>query len=125
MASDDAPTPDFSDLDFDVDRHREALAKLPLLNPDPRSVKPILRARETVMFRRPSGAFSIVIASPAGAVLPGSHIHDAPTPEEALIVRADVERYFQRHFPGRTRVHDADPGACTAPCHVFVAFLTE
>src|SRR4051812_3273434 len=103
---------DFSDLGFDVARHRESLGAFVRLNLDARSVKPALRAREGVFVRAPSGSFYIGVSQQDPTALEAAErsegcrefavICRADTGTEATLVRNDVERYFLRHFPGRT-----------------------
>ena len=100
---------DFQDLPFDVSRHVEALKSFAALDIPPRSVRPALRARDIVVVRRPSCRFRFGVALDAGAGAPrhgeggeSEVIHEAASADEARGVCADVERYFLRHFPGRT-----------------------
>jgi hypothetical protein len=114
---------DLGGLPFDVTRHAEALDAFARLGLPASSVRPALRARDLVFRRIPSGPFRISLAE-AGAPAPAdgcTHfeiIYEAATPEEARAVRGDVERYFQRHFPGRTLAGEVSEGCrVTVTCY--------
>jgi len=116
---------DLNDLDFDVARHAEGLRAFGRLALEPISIKPALRARDLALVRFPESKFLIGITDNAaqqeqaeqekGSV--GFAVIHTPreanrATEEAETVRHEVERYFLRHFPGRTL--PAPPSATTA-----------
>jgi hypothetical protein len=121
---------ELSNLGFDVERHREALNAFSRMDLDPRAVRPALRARDLVLVRVPSGKFRIGVersAAPERAegswdCIQSEVICEAAEPDEAEAIRAEVERYFLRHFPGRTlTAQTPSPGEKTGPCRVFIA----
>ena len=102
---------DFQDLPFDVSKHSEALKSFAALNLLPQSLKPALRVRDLVFIRIPSCKFRIgVTSSPdmqegresSEGSIAFEVIYQADNPLEAKQVRGEVERYFLRHYPGRT-----------------------
>jgi len=93
---------DIDGLDFDVERHRESIPAMFRLALDSRSIRPALRARNIVFVRVPDGKFRVGVASGDGKIGDYAAIHETPSQEEAETVRNEVERYFLRHFPGRT-----------------------
>jgi hypothetical protein len=102
---------DFSDLGFDMEPHREIFVSFAKMKLSPRAVRPALRARDMAFIRLPSSQIALrLTADPAQqeAIEAGrggigfSVIHSAAHLEEAQQVRVEVERYFLRHFPGRT-----------------------
>ena len=108
---------DFSDLGMDVERHREALTSFARLNLGHLSVRPALRAREVVFVKIPSCRFAFGITGDPGfqeqeeaerGAIGFEVIHAAAGVAEAGQVRDEVERYFLRHFPGRTLPRPAE-----------------
>src|SRR4051794_19836081 len=98
---------DFIELGLDSERHSEALGAFERMHLNPFSVKATLLAREHVFVRVPSGTFRISIRMQPAETSDRAEcvvIHEAADREEAVTVRAEVERYFLRHFPGRTLV---------------------
>jgi hypothetical protein len=103
---------DFSDLGVDMARHQESLGAFARMKLDARSVRPVLRARDLVFVRVPSGSFLIGVtggdlsaqeeAEKRRGCTDFEVIHETARVEEAHAVRAEVERYFLRHFPRRT-----------------------
>ena len=131
-ASTDYDEIDFSDLNFDVQRHHEALLSFTRIGIAANSVKPALRARDVVLVRFPSDRFLIgVTAHLSGQesrekTHDGTHfetIHEASREKEAGEIRTEVERYFRRHFPGRVLSGDQSVNLPegTATYFVFVA----
>ena len=120
---------DFSDLPFDVSRHAEALTAFAALNLTAASLRPMLRARELVFFRFPSCQFRIGV-TPDPTVsekIESDHnriafevICRADSTTEAESIRHEVERYFLRHYPGRTlrgeQEHTALGNSVTITC---------
>jgi len=101
---------DYSDLNFDVERHREAFRRFSESNIDPGSVRAILTARNALLFEFPGTRFHVGSAtdfkhlSPDnedGSLLATVPLHHAEDPAEIELVWDDVARYLQRHFPGR------------------------
>lgn len=121
---------DLSDLPFDIERHREGIRAFAKLNLDPQSVKPALRARDLVSIRVSSGMFRIGAAGGDTAAQEAAEkarggtdfeiIHQCTGPEEAATIRSEVERYFLRHFPGRT-LQGTPNAASSPPYFVYVA----
>jgi hypothetical protein len=81
------------------------------MNLDPASIRPTLRARDLVFIRLPACRFAFGVTSDPQAQsetegirgsLAYQLIHEADSVEEARRVRDEVERYFLRHYPGRT-----------------------
>ncbi len=102
---------DFQDLPFEVSRHTEALKSFAALNLAPESIRPALRARELVFVRVPSCTFRIgVTVDPelhekceiGNGSIAFEQIYQADDPTQAAHIRDEVERYFLRHYPGRT-----------------------
>ena len=102
---------DFSDLGFDITPHREALTSFARLNLELVSIRPALRARDLVFVRVPACRFAIgltddPVRQEASEVSRGCLgfvvIYEAESAAQAALVRHDVERYFLRHYPGRT-----------------------
>jgi hypothetical protein len=123
-------TEDFSDLDFDIGRHSEALPKFAELEIAGPSIKAGLRAREIVTVRVPSGNFRIGVTQDAEAEESMERdngcaflavIHEADGDSEAQLVRDDVERYFLRHFPGRILKRPEEGLSSPAGSLVYVA----
>jgi len=101
---------DYSDLNFDVERHREAFRRFSESNINRRSVRAILTARNALLFEYPGSLFYVDSAprseniSPNtkdGSLLATVPLHHAEDPAEIELVWDDVARYLQRHFPGR------------------------
>lgn len=109
---------DFSDLGFDMEPHRETFISFAKMNLAAIAVKPTLRARDTVVVRFPGTQFALRVTDDparqeAEEIRRGSIafavIHQAESAEGASQVRAEVERYFLRHFPGRTLAEAKPP----------------
>jgi len=101
---------DYSDLGFDVERHKEAFRRFSESNIDPGSVRAILRARNALLFEFPGTLFHVGSATDFehlstdnedGSLLAAVPLHHAEDPAEIELVWDDVARYLQRHFPGR------------------------
>jgi hypothetical protein len=101
---------DFQDLPFDLSNHEEALKSFAALNLLPQSIKPALCARDLIFVKVPSCKFRIGVTSEPdvwekidsnGGTAAFEVIYKATSPEEADLVRGEVERYFLRHYPGR------------------------
>ena len=121
---------DFQGLPFDVSVHSEALKAFAALNLLPQSIEPALRARDLIFVRLPSCKFRIgVTCDPAaqaesesrGGSLAFEVIYKADDPTAAFQVRGDVERYFLRHYPGRTLTDAAAANEQPAGQYVYVA----
>jgi hypothetical protein len=114
------------DPPFDVSQHQEALRSFARMGLAQASLRPALRARDLVFNRHPGCRFGIRLAvapeaAKAEAILGGAIafevIHPAESALEAASVRGEVERYFLRHFPGRTlRAEEADGSVGTWVC---------
>ena len=112
---------DYSDLTFDIARHGEAFGAFAALNIEKKSVKLALKARDLVRYEGPSGKFLIGIGDdrvPSDEIMKSDNfvafevIYVAQDAGEANAVRADVARYFRRHFPGRClNTVDGDEGS--------------
>ena len=118
---------DFQDLPFDVSKHSEAFDSFAALNLLPQSIEPTLRARDLIFVRVPSCKFRIGVTGDPGAQeeIENNHggiafeiIYRADDPIEAHQVRGEVERYFLRHYPGRTlrSANEAGAEAVTGDC---------
>ena len=126
---------EFDDIGFDIAKHREALPKLAELGIVGPSLKAALRAREAVTVHRPTGKFRISVSEDlqtdaAGELQNGctllSVIHHGTDPLDSQRIRRDVERYFLRHFPGRTvRQEDECAGATVRNLVVVVSYSEE
>jgi hypothetical protein len=101
---------DYSDLDFDVEKHREAIRVFTAYGFDEATVRAGLRARDVVSVRITSGKFGIGVTDDLGnqeesqkaqGCVAFEVIHQSRSADEVQQVRAAVERYFRRHFPGR------------------------
>ena len=101
---------DYSSLGFDVENHREAFRAFANLGMGARSVPAALIAREAVVSQFPSDAFRITASAgpltDEGGEMAGEQtgvvpLYESDDAEEVDQVRADVCRYFCRHFPGR------------------------
>ena len=102
---------DFTDLGFDLEPHRETVASFAKMNLAPSAVQPALRARDMAFVRFPSSRIALrvtedhtrqeAVETSRGGI-GFAVIHQAENAEDAWDIRAEVERYFLRHFPGRT-----------------------
>jgi hypothetical protein len=101
---------DYNDLGFDVEKHREAIRVFTEYGFNGATVRAGLRARDLVSVRMTSGKFGIGVTDELGnqeesqmarGCVAFEVIHQSRSADEAQQVRADVERYFRRHFPGR------------------------
>ena len=125
---------DFQDLPFDVSKHSEALKSFEALNLLPQSIKPALCVRDLIFIRVPSCMFRIGVTenpivqekkeSGKGSIA-FEVIYQTDTPIEAQQVCGEVERYFLRHYPGRTlsRAKEAEDGMLTGN-YVYVTCYT-
>ena len=111
---------DLGDLGFDMEPHRETFVSFAKMQLTPLAVRPALRARNMAFVRFPSSRIALRITEdPARqeAVEVGREgigfavIHQASSDEDAWDVCAEVERYFLRHFPGRTLASEKGTGS--------------
>src|SRR5579871_4882774 len=111
---------DFHDLPFDVSKHAEGLNAFAALNLLPQSLKPALCARDLVFVRVPSSTFKIGVTDDPEAQerkeksegsIAFEVLYQADNTVEAEQVRREVERYFLRHYPGRTLSSEKKTGA--------------
>jgi hypothetical protein len=101
----------YADMGFDIAPHREALTAFALLGLKEESYRPTLKARDAITTRYAGNLFYIALgdgAEPSNTEL----LYDGETEGQAQVIRADVERYFLRHFPGRY-CRDKDIGSGT------------
>ena len=115
---------DYADLPFDLAPHREVPASCVKLGLHPASIRPLLWARDLVLVRAPGTRFHLGIVSEgspvavwSAGVVAAQVIYTAVDAAEALLIRGEVERYFLRHFPGRT---DRDPPLTSNGVRVIV-----
>jgi len=101
---------DYSDLGFDVGRHREAFGAFETLDLHPESVRPTLNARNLILYEVTQGKFTIGDTADAGeqekaersqGAIAFKVLYRSANGENVERVRSDVEKYFRRHFPGR------------------------
>jgi hypothetical protein len=101
---------DFSDLDFDLEPHREAIAALVGAGFNDDTIRASLKARDLIHVRMRGSPFVIGLATDltqAGECLPDQRciarevIYESRDSHAAQQVRREVESYFLRHFPGR------------------------
>jgi len=101
---------DYSDLGFDVEAHREALRVFADYGFSEATTRAGLKARDLVAVRMKSGKFGIGVTDDLSSIEQGQRspvcaafevIHQSRNGEEVQQIRAGVERYFRRHFPGR------------------------
>lgn len=122
---------DFAELPFDVSRHSEALNSFAALNLAPESIRPALRARDLVFVRFPSCKFRIGVTGDPElwesleidkGCIAFEQIYQADDSIQAEQIRAEVERYFLRHYPGCTlsSTYELEAANPTGNC-VYVA----
>lgn len=119
---------DFTDLDFDIESHREGIKAMARLGLHPHSVKPTLRARNLVFVRVLSAKFRVgIVPGDCTEQAPFEVIYQADSLAEAKGIRGEVERYFLRHFPGRvlSREDPAQPNTEPGSCQVIVIYYTS
>ena len=101
---------EYSDLGFDVETHREVLRVFADYGFSDATTRAAIKARDLVAVRMRSGPFGIGVTEDLAGVRQSETtprsvalelLHQTRNGEEAEQVRADVERYFRRHFPGR------------------------
>lgn len=110
MAGSSDRSDDYSDLGFDVEKHREAIRVFTEYGFNRATVRAGLRARNLVSVRITSGKFGIGATNEqdderatqkARGCSAFEVIHQTKSADEAQQVRTHVENYFRRHFPGR------------------------
>lgn len=115
------------DLGFDLAIHQEAIEIMTKAGLGEASIDAILRARNAAIVDLPGSRLSVGIAEESAVPSPsdGTGVRVVCSGEEArdaFTVRLDVEKYFLRHFPGRTTANDLpSPPGKGAPC-VYVVF---
>jgi hypothetical protein len=122
-------TDKYSDLGFDVERHREAFRRFAELDMSESGVRATLIAREAVFHRHPTCRFRIGStaeweASKREEAARGAvdlvQLYHAEDPAAVEGVRSDVYRYFHRHFPGRCLEPKPEPDAAS---DVYIALF--
>ena len=113
QATDKDTTEDYSDLGFDVERHREALGAFAALDLHPESIKPALIARNLVLYEVTQGKFSIDTtidieeqekAERAQAAIAFKVLYQSGNSRSVERVRSDVEKYFLTVSTPPTRI---------------------
>ncbi|WP_119320627.1 hypothetical protein [Capsulimonas corticalis] len=121
---------DFAESGIDLVKHREVLEALSRLGVDPKSVKPTLAAREMAVGKYEGAGIYIAVGSAASqvvstfggtAIISVEPMEHTSSLEDALQIRADAERYFTRHFPGRY-LNNVAPASAPQGSTVFVVF---
>lgn len=117
---DETSEQEFSDLRFDIEPHREGMRAMAALGLDRVSMRAALIARNVVLYEAPGTRFFVgVTTDPTMECdLQGKKncayfvmLKNAETPSAAESIRADIARYFLRHFPGRCLPQMSQPGA--------------
>ena len=120
---------DYSDLGFDVETHREALRVFANYGFSEATTRAGLKARDLVAVRMKSAKFGFGVTDDLTSVEQGQRapgcaafevIHQCGSGEEAQQIRADVERYFRRHFPGRCLDRSAEAAVTEAVGEMYV-----
>jgi hypothetical protein len=124
---------DFSDLDFDLEPHREAIAALVGAGFNDDTIRASLKARDLIHVRMRGSPFVIGLATDltqAGECLPDQRciarevIYESRDSHAAQQVRREVESYFLRHFPGRCcAMPQIGDSGMTAEAFVYVALF--
>lgn len=116
-----------NDLDFDLEVHREAIEALSKAGTAGDSIAAIIRARNVAMVELPESRLSVGVCTDNAVPSPSDGtsvriVYSASDLKDADSVRSEVEKYFLRHFPGRTTANDLDsiPGT-GKPC-VYVVY---
>jgi hypothetical protein len=117
---DETTEQEFSGLRFDIEPHREGLRAMVALGLDRASMRPALIARNVVLYEAPGTRFFVGITSDPTTECDLQSKKDctyfvmlknAESPAAAESIRADIARYFLRHFPGRCLPQMSQSGA--------------
>jgi len=114
-------------LDFDIGVHREAIEVLTNSGLNPASIDAILRARNVALVELPDSRLSVGVGSNTAIPSPsdGTTVKVVFTTDllvDAEKVKSDVEKYFLRHFPGRTTQNDLPSQTGSGKPCVYVVY---
>ncbi|HEX5324030.1 MAG TPA: hypothetical protein VFW40_09605 [Capsulimonadaceae bacterium] len=107
---DETTVQEFSDFRFDIGPHREGLSAMAAIGLDKASMRAALIARNVVLFEASGTRFFVDVTNDPETERDLQlkkdctyfvMLKNAESPEAAQSIRADIARYFLRHFPGR------------------------